>query len=166
MLNVLPCWAGSRIQIKSINKDTFCFHLKLSPPAGPQGGEVTAALITGRSLGLGEARLSGACWPSVERGVRGPGVSKQAWCKLGSCRRAGAEGAAAGWGNWFWSACPVGKPQGPHTAPGGQAPVSHTPFRQIVLWAQQGQKGARLLQAPCTCAPTQSLATRASKEQV
>lgn len=65
MLNVLPCWASSRIQIKSINKDTFCFHLKLSPPAGPQGGEVTTALITGRSQGLGEAPLSGACWPVV-----------------------------------------------------------------------------------------------------
>lgn len=36
MLNVLPCWASSRIQIKSINKDTFCFHLKLSPPRGPR----------------------------------------------------------------------------------------------------------------------------------
>lgn len=61
MLNVLPCWANSRIQIKNINKDTFCFHLELSPPAGPQRGEVTVALITGRSLGLGEAPLSGAC---------------------------------------------------------------------------------------------------------
>lgn len=73
MLNVLPRWASSRIQIKSINKDTFCFHLKLSPPEGPQGGEVTAALITGRSLGLGEAPLPEACWPSVERvvGARG-----------------------------------------------------------------------------------------------
>lgn len=36
MLDVLPRWAGSRIQIKSINKDTFCFHLKLSPPEGPR----------------------------------------------------------------------------------------------------------------------------------
>ncbi|KAL4830493.1 hypothetical protein H8958_021531 [Nasalis larvatus] len=61
MLNVLPCWASSRIQIKNINKDTFCFHLELSPPAGPQRGEVTVVLITGRSLGLGEAPLSGAC---------------------------------------------------------------------------------------------------------
>lgn len=49
MLNVFPRWASSKIQIKSINKDTFCFHLQLSPPRGPQGGEVTAALITGRS---------------------------------------------------------------------------------------------------------------------
>lgn len=116
MLNVLPCWASSRIQIKSINKDTFCFHLKLSPPAGPQGGEVTAALITGRSLGLGEAPLSGACWPSVERGVRGLGVSKPAWCNRGGLPASRAQGAV-GWGDTVASGTPA--PQAsPWAAPG------------------------------------------------
>lgn len=102
MLNVLPCWDSSRIQIKSINKDTFCFHLKLSPPEGPQGGEVTAALITGWSLGLGEAPLSGACWPLVEQGVRGLGVSEPVWCNLGSRQRAGVRVQRAGEGEWLW----------------------------------------------------------------
>lgn len=135
MLNVLPCWAGSRIQIKSINKDTFCFPLKLSPPAGPQGGEVTAALITGRSLGLGQAPLSGACGPSWEPGVRELGVSAHAWRGLGSCWRGGSGGPR------------VALPSQPHKpALGGLLQSQRTPFRR------------RLPGSSLSCDPTQGLA--------
>lgn len=70
MLTVLQRWAGARIQIKSINKDTFCFHLKLSPLRGPPGGEVTIVLSAGRPLGLITAHHSGVCCLVAEQAVR------------------------------------------------------------------------------------------------
>lgn len=60
---------------------------------GPQGGEVTPALITGGSLGLGEAPLPGR-W-AIAGGV-GLGSASKPACKRGSCQRAGAGGGGLG----------------------------------------------------------------------